>query len=117
MAQIVTFETKHGVINIEVDDATLEAGTVLGNLEEFTPKGDQNEKTVVTKAHLKFSESLTGLVAFAEGVREALTGLNSPPQEVSVELGLKLTGSMGFVVAKVDASSTARVTLKWSDSM
>jgi hypothetical protein len=40
-------------------------------------------------------------------------GLELTPSEVAVEIGLKLTGSAGFVIAKAGAESEMKVSLKW----
>ena len=39
--------------------------------------------------------------------------LDLTPEQVSFEVGLKMTGSAGFVIAKAGAETTMKVALTW----
>ena len=56
---------------------------------------------------------MTTLKAYAASLEDLITGLDLTPKEVSVEIGLKLSGSAGFIIAKAGAETEMKVALTW----
>ncbi len=118
MTGILTFETKHGTIAVEVDEGVAEAAGGEAVTPAFTSKGSQTMAAmgvgdVVAKAPKSFDEAMATLKAYAGSLEDLIMGLDLTPKEVSVEIGLKLSGSAGFIIAKAGAETEMKVALTW----
>ena len=119
MTGILQFETKHGVISIEVDEAVARAvGSDRVAETGLQPKGGFRTASadggdVVAKAPGKFDEAMASLKAYAGNLADLIDGFDFTPEEVSVEVGLKMTGSAGFIIAKAGAETEMKVALTW----
>ena len=51
--------------------------------------------------------------AYAANLEDLIRGLDLTPSEVSVEIGLKLSGSVGFIITKAGAETEMKVSLTW----
>lgn len=119
MTGILQYETKHGLVSIEVDEAVAravgsdqEAETGLQAKGRFrTASADGGD--VIAKAPGKFDEAMASLRAYAEGLADLIDDFEFTPEEVSVEVGLKMTGSAGFIIAKAGAETEMKVALTW----
>jgi NTP-dependent ternary system trypsin peptidase co-occuring protein len=60
-------------------------------------------------------EKLTGAAETAEAVSKALRERLSP-DELTLELGLKVSGQANWFVAKAQSEGTIKVTLKWRNN-
>ena len=114
MTGILRFNTPHGVVAVEVaDDVALAAG---GNVEETGPvaKGlGARGREIVADAPTSLQEAMSTLRAYAASIEDMILQLDLTPREVGVEVGLKVTGSAGFIIAKAGAESEMKVSLKW----
>ena len=116
MTGILTFETRHGRVAVEVDDAAaLAAGAVAdgdwiakGPVDRLGPDG-----TLIARATTSLDEAMITVRAYAASIDEMMRSLAVPPDEISVELGLKLAGSAGFIIAKAGAETHIKLSLKW----
>ncbi len=118
MTGILTFETKHGTIAVEVDESVARAAGGESATPEFTSKGSQTMTAkgigdIVAKAPKSFDEAMATLKAYAGSLEDLIMGLDLTPKEVSVEIGLKMSGSAGFIIAKAGAETEMKVSLTW----
>jgi hypothetical protein len=117
MTGILTFDTPHGRVAVEVDDATaLAAADGAEGDGGWVAKGPARRiagGTLIAHASTSLDEAMTTVRAYAASIDEMMRGLAVAPDEVSVELGLRLAGSAGFVIAKAGAESQVRIALTW----
>lgn len=118
MTGIITFETKHGTVAVEVDESVARAAGGEAAPPKFVSKGSQamtpkGGADIVAKAPRSFDEAMGTLRAYAANLEELILGLDLTPKEVSVEIGLKMSGSAGFVIAKAGAETEMKVALTW----
>ncbi len=119
MTGILEFETDHGVIAIEVDEDVARAAGGQSSDGAMLAKGvvpmssDAGGADIIARAPRSFDEAMTTLKAYAGSLEDLIRGLDLTPSEVSVEIGLKLTGSAGFIIAKAGAETEMKVSLKW----
>ena len=118
MTGILTFETKHGTIAVEVDESVAQAAGGEAATPALTSKGSQTMtakgvRDVVAKAPKSFDEAMATLKAYAGSLEDLIMGLDLTPKEVSVEIGLKMSGSAGFIIAKAGAETEMKVSLTW----
>ncbi|MFF0950141.1 CU044_2847 family protein [Rhizobium leguminosarum] len=117
MTGIVTFTTPHGTVAFEVDDAVARKNTSAEQNDRLVAKGfappDAGE--IVASSTKSFGEAMSTFKAYVANLQDLLSDLVIAPSEVSVELGLKLTGSAGFVIAKAGAESEIKISLSWKN--
>lgn len=114
MTGILVFESRHGQIAVEVDESVARAAGGTADPSGFSPKSRQSVGAdVLAKAPKTFSDAMESLKAYAGALEDVIMGLDLAPSEVAVEIGLKLTGSAGFIIAKAGAESEMKVSLKW----
>ena len=114
MTGILVFESRHGQIAVEVDERVARAAGGTDDAGGLRPKGGTATGTdVLAKAPKTFGEAMESLKAYAGALEDVVMGMDLTPSEVAVEIGLKLTGSAGFVIAKAGAESEMKVSLKW----
>lgn len=102
MAEIVELETDEGIVVFEAVE-TRRVGD-----EVPTSKG----KSGVVRR--KLEEALEPLRIYAQGVAKKIEGLEPKPEEVSVKVGVSITGEAGVIFAKAETTGQMEVTLKWS---
>ncbi len=117
MTGILTFDTPHGRIAIEVDESVARAAGGKPAAPEFVAKGSApmtgRAGDVIAEAPKSFEEAMTSLKAYARSLQDLIMGLDLTPKEVSVEIGLKMSGSAGFIIAKAGAETEMKVSLTW----
>lgn len=92
-----------GSITVEVDDP-LAARTMRG--------GDRGAE-LVERSGRTLEDSLGAIAPALQEVLDKLRGVSSELSQIEVELGLKLTGEAGMVVAKAGAEANFRVLVRW----
>lgn len=119
MTGILQFETAHGTVSVEVDDpVAAAAGSKQPGEESLTAKGGYvpagaEAGEIVAKATATFSEAMESFKAYAGGLADIVDNLDIAPEEVSFEIGLKMSGSTGFIIAKAGGEAEMKVALTW----
>ena len=105
MKKLVEFPLEDGgAMMVEVDEPE-HAGRTLG-----VSRG--GEKTV-EKANQSFESALDKVKPTANAVISKLRDLVDPPDEISVEFGLKLGAETGAILASAAIEANYKVTLTW----
>ena len=92
-----------GTIVVEVDEPELEGGVV--------PAARPGE--IIAKASQTFEAAIDKIRPAADVMITKLRGLSDSPDEITVEFGLKLSATVGAVVAAAATEANYKVTLKW----
>ncbi|HEV3094702.1 MAG TPA: CU044_2847 family protein [Solirubrobacteraceae bacterium] len=95
-----------GSITVEVDDAD-GARTMRGG------GGDDRGAELVTRGGQTLEQSLGAIAPALHEVLDKLRSVSPELAGIEVELGLKLTGEAGMVVAKAGAEANFRVLVRW----
>jgi len=111
MTSVMIFDSPHGPVAVEIDDAAARAAGGAPAPGAMVAKGAARD--LVARAEGGFADALGALRACAGGVTDALAGLATPPAEVEVQVRLKLAGSAGFVITRAGAESELAVKLTW----
>jgi hypothetical protein len=100
MSRILELKTGESRIFVEVDDAP----------------GDSRLQKVAAAKDLKedFAKVAMALKDVAASIEAQLGQLDRRPDEVTLEMGAKLTGSADLWIVKGDAEANIAITLKWS---
>jgi hypothetical protein len=96
-----------GSITVEVDEV---AGA-------RTMRGSDRGAELVERGGRTLEESLGAIAPALHEVLEKLRGVSSELSQIEVELGLKLTGEAGMVVARAGAEANFRVLVRWQRSL
>jgi hypothetical protein len=106
MLTVVKLLTDDGPLFVEIDETTLKR--TAGWLEDVSSEGREAGKVL----DLAASISNAVAVSFSQ-VRKGLTSLK--PDEIEVELGLKLSGEAGgaWVLAKASGEANIKISAKW----
>lgn len=108
MSAVLQFETRRGgLVSIEVEDDEASGLTKKGGVVPAAKGGDD----IVRRASAKFEDAMASLKDYAGGLADLVDDLDFTPDQVSVEVGLKLKGSLGFVIAKAGAETDMKVAL------
>ena len=104
MKRLVEFPTDDGgIIVVEVDEpghgGTLRSGRGGDDLAE--------------RAKVRYEEALNNVQPAAVGVIKQVRALPDPPDEVSLELGIKLNSEMGAIIASASAEAHFVLKLTW----
>jgi hypothetical protein len=103
MSELVEFRIQGGAaVVVEMEEE--QAGLV--------PAG-RRAGEIAREAAQTFEEAIASILPAAEIVTRELRKLT--PDELGVELGIKLTAEAGAVIAKAGGEANFKVTLKWSD--
>ena len=118
MSNILQFKTARGdIVSVEVtDDVALNAQDSATDglvAKGSSPKTKKGFGEMVAAAPRSFEEAMATLRGYAGALGDMIGDLELTPAEVSVEIGLKMTGSAGFVIAKAGAETEMTVSLKW----
>ncbi len=104
MKQLIEFPLEDGTsILVEVDQPEPEGGLV-----KTARPGE-----VVARASQTLEQAMEKIKPAAAAVIKKLRGLSDPPDEISVEFGIKLSAEAGAVVASAGVEANYTVTLKW----
>lgn len=111
MTGVVEFESEFGPVLFEAtDEVLIQLGGAAGGVTPLSG-GDDGEHA---KADGKFSDAIQSLKSYADNLQKLVQDIDVTPNEVSVEVSLKLVGSAGFVIAKAGAETAMKVNLKWT---
>lgn len=104
---------KYELIEFKIgDDSTILVEAIS------TKRGNENEllsaSTGIAKTAVKtFNETIESIKSVAETVINSIKKIADPPKEITLELGLKLSGETGAIIAKASAEGNIKVILKW----
>ena len=121
MTGIMIFETKHGNVAIEIEESdarkqrlaeTQNVGRVPKAALAVADK-DGGSSDVIVKAPISFGDAMSTLKSYAANLEDLVADMPFAPHEVSVEIGLKLAGSAGFIIAKAGAETEMKVSMTW----
>lgn len=69
---------------------------------------------VPKKAVKTFEETIDSIKSVAETAISSIKKIANPPKEVTLELGIKLSGETGAIIAKASVEGNIKVTFKWT---
>ncbi len=69
---------------------------------------------LVIKANDTFDTALDRIRSAADAMLNRLTSLTQPPDELTVEFGVKLNAETGAIIAKAATEANFTINLKWS---
>ena len=120
MTNIMTFKSEYGPISVEMDDATARSASDesnKGDAGDWVKKGVKSLSSRDNEVHIEsdaqFNDAISSLRAYASTLLDVVHDIKLTPSEVAVEVGLKLTGSAGFIIAKAEGEAEMKVSLKW----
>jgi hypothetical protein len=124
MPKVTVFETPHGKVLIETlggssphGEARSQGGGRLSKEDmqiSQTLDADEAEKSItLVRAPKSFDQAMSSVRAYVSNLDDFIKDLDVLPETVSVDLGLKLIGSAGFVIAKAGAETELRISLTW----
>ena len=107
MRKLISFKLDNGeVIWIEVEEA--EGPSVALGESEASRIGD-----LAIQATQTFQDVIDSIRPVAETIVEGLNKISDRPNEISVEFGLKLNGTLGTIIAASGVEANFKVALKW----
>jgi Trypsin-co-occurring domain 1 len=110
MTGILTFPTEHGEIAVEVDESVARAA---GGIGPIAKGGGASGVEIVARSPCSFDEAMVTLKAYAASLDDLIRGLDLTPKEVAVQIGLRMSTSAGFIIAKAGAETDMKISLKW----
>lgn len=111
MTGILTFQTEHGEIAVEVDEGVALAAGGTGPVRKGG--GGSSGVEILARSPRSFDEAMVTLKAYAASLDDLIRGLHLTPKEVAVQIGLRMSGSAGFIIAKAGAETDMKISLKW----
>ena len=113
MKQLIEFpmEDEGGSIWVEVEGPEPEVG-VEPAMRGITPAARGGE--YFAKAEQTFQKAIARIKPAAQAIIDQLRGIASPPDQIGVEFGFKLSAKAGVVIASTDAEANFKVTLTWN---
>ena len=112
MTRFITFESDFGPVSIEFAEAGRDRSKGVSPMSAPSD-ASSDEAASEIKPDRRFDEALGTLKAYAGTVQQVIGGLDVTPKEVSVEIGLKLVGEAGFIIAKAGTEAEMTIALKW----
>ncbi len=76
------------------------------------PRSNDNQPEVAKE---KFEQVMSKLKPVTETIFNSLKELNTP-DEINLEMGIKLSAEAGIVLASAGSEATLKVSLKWKNS-
>ena len=105
MTNIVKFTLdKGGEVFFEVSDEDLGQGQELAGFAE---------NVIVKEAKETFDKAIKNVKPVLEKTLETLIDIPKQPEEIEVEIGLKLNGDAGAIFAKIGAEANFKIKLLW----
>ncbi|WP_440947875.1 CU044_2847 family protein [Methanosarcina sp. T3] len=103
--KLVEYKLEHdGSILIEVEELELEKGMTL-----VAKKPGELEK-----ATKKFGEDINKVLPIADTIVDKFRGLNTKPDSMDVEFGIKMNGQIGAFIAASSVEANFKITLSWN---
>ncbi len=102
--QLIEYSTEEGiVITVEVEPGPAEPGGT-----SLVSGGG-----TLQKASARFEEALEPLRKISGVIINKIKALDTYPDEISVELGLKFSAKAGVILTSVDSEANLKINLKW----
>ena len=99
-----------GTVVVEVDDdqaGPIQVGTIpAGPIQAGRRLGEVAKEVATT-----FEDALSGVTSAAQAVSRELRTLE--PDELTIQIGLKMTAELGAIIAKAGGEANFSVTMKW----
>jgi hypothetical protein len=108
MKTLVAFELADGQRVVAEVDEPGDEDEVLQRVSRFSRGSD-----LVVDSGKKLDEVSDVIVPTAERMHRAVSGMDVVPDEIELELGVKLTLSAGAVIASTGLEGNIRVLLRW----
>jgi hypothetical protein len=99
---VVRFSSAHGPVLVEVKDDRSQGPVAVGRAD-----------SVVESAHETFERALDGLRPIAEGILDQVVGIVHQPETVEVTFGIRLSGTLGVVLAQSSVDAHCTIKLSW----
>jgi hypothetical protein len=103
LVEYVVDEASGATVIVEVDETESEAG------EERAARPGEIER-----ADRSFQDALERVKPAASALAEKIRSLADPPDETTMEFGIKLTGKAGAVIASAGIEANYKITLTWN---
>jgi len=106
MTKLVRFDAGDGAtVLIEVEEVASDA------VKPVAKKPGE----LAAQARQTLSEAIDGIAPMIRTLKRQLNDMTDPEDEVEVKFGVKLSGEIDAVVAKLGGEATYEVTLKWKN--
>lgn len=106
MTKLVRFDVGNGeTVLVEVDEVATDGIKPVSKLP-----GE-----LAAKARQTLSEALDGIAPMIRTVKNRLSAMTDPADEVEVKFSVKLSGEIDAVVTKVGGEANYEITLKWKN--
>jgi hypothetical protein len=108
MPRLVTFSLNDGSSFVgEVDDVTQSPRTMRGGVPQ---------EGLVEASNKTLELALESVKLAAQTVVDRFRTLAKPPEELTLELGIRLSAETGAVIAKASTDASFTITMKWNRS-
>lgn len=105
MTKLVKFYLDNGSSFIaEVDTPVQTAQTMRG--------GSPNER-LMEAVNNTFEDAVDSVKHAAEAIMDRLCALSRPPDDLTLELGIKLSAEAGAIIAKTSTEANVKITISW----
>lgn len=81
-------------------------------VEEVSRIGDKLKRSFKI-TELTIDESIESLGKLGDTIIKKLRAIKDSPDEIDIQIGLKLAGEMGFVIANISGETQINITIKW----
>jgi Trypsin-co-occurring domain 1 len=106
MTKLVRFDAGDGAtVLIEVEEVA------SGDIKPVARKPGE----LAAQARQTLSEAIDGIAPMIRTLKRQFNEMTDPEDEVEVKFGVKLSGEIDAVVAKMGSEATYEVTLKWKN--
>ncbi len=106
MTKLVRFDAGDGAtVLIEVEEVA------SGDIKPVAKKPGE----LAAQARQTLNEAIDGIAPMIRTLKRQLNAMTDPEDEVEVKFGVKLSGEIDAVVAKMGGEATYEVTLKWKN--
>ena len=95
------------------DGSSFTAEVELEEDAQGTMRGGSAPAEVIAKSGESFQSALRNVNLAAQAVIDGLRSLPKPPDELTVEFGVKLSAEAGAVIAKASTEANFSISLKW----
>lgn len=95
----------------------LEDGSeVIFEIEETTSGPQRVGVGAIKGAKMKFKEAIANIAPLTDELLEALRSSTREPESVEIQMGIKVSGEIGAVVAKATTEGNFLVKVKWTNA-
>lgn len=108
MSRLARFPLKDGgSLVVEVDAVESPGSRVMRG---------SNAEEAVAQASNTFESALRNVRSAAEGILHQFSSLAQPPDEVTVEFGVKMSAESGAIIAKLAGEANFKINISWKKS-